>query len=242
MSKGSGMKLTKIRKPTQTPCLSQRGLHVLHLQQETPRKSQMKGKNEFWSCTWERSELRGSNSPEATQTLPNALVTQNTSQLPSVSLKAPVVFLKKFKIEGNNTCIYISQVLQASLCTCCFHGSFCDGLLNSVNLTQPESSETKAYTGLTSGYICGTPPLLFNGVGGPSMPWGQLVLSYIRKLYMCHCARQQAVLLHGFCFKFLSESLPWCPSVGLWYKSVRKMHPFFSKLLSVIVLGLSVQA
>lgn len=42
------------------------------------------------------------------------LVIQNTSQLPSVSLKVPVVFLKKFKLEGNKACIYVSQVPQTS--------------------------------------------------------------------------------------------------------------------------------
>jgi hypothetical protein len=94
----------KIRKETQTACQStayDRGACVFYTteaeQAGGPEKATRKGKDGFWSCTWERSELRGSNSPEATQTQPNALVTQNTPQLPSVSLKAPVVFLPAFQ-------------------------------------------------------------------------------------------------------------------------------------------------
>lgn len=61
-----------------------------------------------WRIYWEKiGAQRGSNLPKATQTLPNASVTQNRLQLPSVSLKATVVFLKKFKIKGNKACVYI---------------------------------------------------------------------------------------------------------------------------------------
>lgn len=47
------------------------------------------------------------NLPKATQTLPNASVTHNRLQLPSVSSKAPVVFLKRFKIKGNKAWVYV---------------------------------------------------------------------------------------------------------------------------------------
>lgn len=95
-------------------------------------ESSRKGSAVFWGHTWERSELWGSNSPgvapEKDQSSEEVarqgshtntaylitLVTQNTSQLPSVSLKVPVVFLKKFKLEGNKACIYDSQVWQTS--------------------------------------------------------------------------------------------------------------------------------
>lgn len=84
--------------------------------------SEVQGKNKLknprklnWKAGKDPGVLsRGDHSREevvatATQTLPNALVTQNRLQLPSASSKAPAVFLQKFKIEGNKACVYTPQ-------------------------------------------------------------------------------------------------------------------------------------
>lgn len=56
---------------------------------------------------------RGSNLPKAIETLPNVSVTQNRLQLPSVSLKAPVVFLKKIQDKRKQSLgLHLSQVIS----------------------------------------------------------------------------------------------------------------------------------